>query len=95
MNTSNGVLDLEDEGEEMRKLVALFGILLVIVAITGVGQTIKPNPVTPDSADPFAALWAAIQDLQNQIRSIPAGQACWDLDLTNHYSAKVILRRQF
>jgi hypothetical protein len=54
----------------MRKLVKVFGILLVIVAITGVGQAIKPNPVPPDSADPFGALWAAIQDLQSQINAL-------------------------
>jgi hypothetical protein len=54
----------------MKKIIPLLICILVIVAITGVSFAAKPDPITPDKADPFATLWATIGDLQDQIDDI-------------------------
>jgi len=74
----------------MNKKLITIGITLLIVGmiIAPVSAIVTPPTTFKDAF--FKGLWTAVLDLQNQItalttkvNTIPAGQACWDLN-NNH-----------
>jgi hypothetical protein len=91
LSTSNdaSVISTKKGEKDEQKLPFIEITLLIVGMIIASASAIVTPPTTIKDAL-FKGLWTAIMDLQNQItalttkvNSIPASQACWDLNNNN------------